>query len=846
MRAYNIAALGFLVCISTTSCGESGSEEDAPIGVGLLAPCSVPLVQVDGRCWQRVPTSGVCPTAQPVAVRELGVCLPSCTTDSVCGDIASEAKCIDVGGAGEVCVVPQCDDGKQNRGEAGIDCGGVCKPCGSCGDGVVQEGLGETCDHDGSPQSQCVYGEQSCEVCTAQCVKAPGQVTGFCGDGTIQDASGERCDGAASIVGKSCSEVGKSRGVVACTSCALDYMGCYDALMFTGSRPASVAEGSALDYAVGCVNPAGGATTLAVGPQDSCGGVLAGGVYSLSTREGEGGSTCQIQLVCSSGGLTETQQLELSITAVDRSPSLTNLPTSVSTLWGRTGSFQVTARDEDMPSQALSFSAGVSSCPFPVMVTPAGQVSYTCGALAASCSVDIAVSDGALSATSTLNVACTNQAPSVSAVGLSPAQLRRGGEPLRCAYTFSDPDGDADESLVEWLVDGAVKGQGQGFTDYMPLERVSCRVTPRDGAGGAGAALASTPQETPPDASFIASKDSHACAIKDGALKCWGLNTDYQLGDGTNTNRAVATQVAGLTAGVTFVDVGSKHTCAIHNGALKCWGDNSAGQLGDGTTTDRLAPTSVPGMTAGVTAVSLGSLHTCAIQSGALKCWGDNSGGQLGDGTTTNRLTPRNITSLSANVTRVDAAGYNTCAIQAGSLKCWGYNAQSQLGIGTSGGNQSSPQQVLNLSTSVTDVYTGNSTCALRSGNVMCWGLNNYGQLGNGSTSTGSATPVQVSGVSGSSLLGGATRHFCVSQGGDLKCWGLNNYGATFNANLTSYYYPTINSFNLSDVTKITAGQFYSCVINQGVLLCAGIGTSGQLGSGQFSSSVNPQRVQGL
>lgn len=75
----------------------------------------------------------------------------------------------------------------------------------------------------------------------------------------------------------------------------------------------------------------------------------------------------------------------------------------------------------------------------------------------------------------------------------------------------------------------------------------------------------------------------HQCALNNiGEVRCIGWNGKGQLGDGSTTDRLVPVAVTSLGGGVSEISAGSAHTCAAMavDGGLRCWGDNSDGQLG--------------------------------------------------------------------------------------------------------------------------------------------------------------------------------------------------------------------------------------------------------------------------
>jgi alpha-tubulin suppressor-like RCC1 family protein len=106
--------------------------------------------------------------------------------------------------------------------------------------------------------------------------------------------------------------------------------------------------------------------------------------------------------------------------------------------------------------------------------------------------------------------------------------------------------------------------------------------------------------------SAIAAGYNHTCALTDGGgVLCWGFNSVGQLGDGTSQNTgSLPVHVSGLTSGIAAIAAGSRHTCALTlDGELKCWGDDSEGQLGDGGAAAFSVPVAVVGFAGGSSGV---------------------------------------------------------------------------------------------------------------------------------------------------------------------------------------------------------------------------------------------------
>jgi alpha-tubulin suppressor-like RCC1 family protein len=344
-------------------------------------------------------------------------------------------------------------------------------------------------------------------------------------------------------------------------------------------------------------------------------------------------------------------------------------------------------------------------------------------------------------------------------------------------------------------------------------------------------------------AASVAAGYLHTCVLTtDGNIWCWGRNDLGQLGDATMTDSATPVEVAGLDGSATAVVAGNRHTCALtKEGAVKCWGSNSNGQIGDGTPNHKAAPVDVVGLASGVSAIASGTQHVCALtEGGAVKCWGQNGVGQLGDGTAEDRTTPVDVSGLQRGVTAVAAGENHTCAVtDSGAVKCWGANNRGQLGNGTTTSSatpNSTPVEAVVLADHAASVAVGSlDTCVLTTANgVKCWGGNRHGQLGDGTT-TDSLVPVDVAGLtSGVVAIGLGSSHACaLTQEGAVKCWGANDRGQLGDGTTTDRTTPVGVSGLESGVVALGVGMWDSCAVtSDGGVKCWGRNDAGQLGNG--------------
>jgi len=368
---------------------------------------------------------------------------------------------------------------------------------------------------------------------------------------------------------------------------------------------------------------------------------------------------------------------------------------------------------------------------------------------------------------------------------------------------------------------------------------------------------------------------NHSCALlRDGYVRCWGNNDFGQLGQGSTAfladKQPYEVPVIDVGGSVTALAAGRDHTCALlTDGGVRCWGQNSQGELGLGNTTSQSGktPRTLGALKLGekATAISSRLSNTCALlASKAVRCWGPNTSGELGLGDTlpwSETKTPdlTGPVSLGGLAQAVSVGGGHACALLAnGTVRCWGYGHFGELGLsGTADiGDDELPSASGNaglvplpngrtaVSLSVGQIHS----CALMdNGFVQCWGDNSDGALGLlhfdniGDDESPAAWGQTLVGTAVSSVASGEY-HTCALYAADgaLRCWGYNAFGQLGQSDITHKSVPsqlTAVAFGGGLTAKVVAGGLnHTCVVlSDGQVRCWGNNDSGQLGFGTVS-----------
>jgi alpha-tubulin suppressor-like RCC1 family protein len=214
------------------------------------------------------------------------------------------------------------------------------------------------------------------------------------------------------------------------------------------------------------------------------------------------------------------------------------------------------------------------------------------------------------------------------------------------------------------------------------------------------------------------------CAVLNtGGVACWGYGANDDLGDNSNAGSPYPVQVHSpdgvathFLSGATGVATDSAGSCAVvGGGALDCWGIDTQGQLGNNSSRASAIPVKVVGVNgngtlSGVQSSTSSTItesfsYCVVISGGTADCWGLDIYGETGTGNAptshflngpTCLFTPtpvvgtkdtgqlKKVKSILGAPLFLPRYTHPYCALlTSGNVDCWGYGHEGELGDGS-------------------------------------------------------------------------------------------------------------------------------------------------------------------
>ncbi|MFO0601001.1 MAG: hypothetical protein U0228_37175 [Myxococcaceae bacterium] len=357
--------------------------------------------------------------------------------------------------------------------------------------------------------------------------------------------------------------------------------------------------------------------------------------------------------------------------------------------------------------------------------------------------------------------------------------------------------------------------------------------------GGAGA-----PPVSDSPATVVAGGSQFACAVKQGAVRCWGANEHGQLGRGA-VSASEASGAVSLPEAVAQLGVGEDVVCArTVTGRVFCWGNNDRQQLGRVDPAQSATPLEVE-VPVPVAKLVMHSDYALALGSdGRLFAWGNDAEGTFARSDENTHVwplpKPRLRAAMEHRFKDVTAGQGHACGIELDdSLWCWGRNTGHELGVTTV---QDQTRTAVKVMDGVSAVVAGAfGTCAIASGEVRCFGDTPIDDVTMEHITQPTPTKMDLGGKS-ARQLDEQWFHVCaVASDDSLWCWGRGIEGQLGTGGMSASAIPRQVA---TGVRSVGTGYMFTCVVNANEsVACTGENDLGQLGLGDRNRrySLTPQ-----